>query len=98
MASLRVAPASSSAATATIQGKGTPTTPEGIEARKAMETRQEQALRTRDGLINDILNETAVYMAGGDPVAGPDAEASQSGGAAGGLLAELVPAELGERA
>lgn len=67
---LRQAVASYYAATATIQGKGTPTTPEGIEARKAMETRQEQALRTRDGLINDILNETAVYMAGGDPVAG----------------------------
>ncbi|MBA4188926.1 MAG: BREX system P-loop protein BrxC [Planctomycetaceae bacterium] len=67
---LKQAVASYYAATATIQGKGTPTTPEGMEARKAMETRQEQALRTRDGLINDILNETAVYMAGGDPVAG----------------------------
>lgn len=67
---LKQAVASYYAATATIQTKGTPTTPEGIEARKAMETRQEQALRTRDTLVNDILNETAVYMAGGDPVAG----------------------------
>ncbi len=50
--------------------KGNPDTDEGIEARKAMETRQEQARRTRDDLINDILNETTVYIAGGDAVQG----------------------------
>ncbi len=67
---LKHAIASYYAATTTLQAKGTPATPEGIEARKAMETRQEQALQTRDNIIGDILNETAVYLAGGDPVPG----------------------------
>ncbi|HMP71480.1 MAG TPA: BREX system P-loop protein BrxC [Pirellulaceae bacterium] len=63
---LKHAIASYYAATTTIQNKGTPTTPEGIEAKKAMETRQEQAARTRDNLINDILNDAQIYTAGGD--------------------------------
>ncbi len=67
---LKHAIASYYAATATLQAKGTPSAPEGIEARKAMDTRQEQAQRTRDGLINDILNDTAIYIAGGDLVNG----------------------------
>jgi hypothetical protein len=59
------------AATATLQARGTPSTPEGIDARKAMETRQEQARRTRDGIIEEILNETAIYKAGDcEPVPG----------------------------
>jgi hypothetical protein len=58
------------AATTTLQAKGTPTTPEGIEARKAMETRQEQAQRARDSLITDILNDAAIYVAGGDQMGG----------------------------
>ena len=58
------------AATTTLQAKGTPTTPEGIEARKAMETRQEQGQRVRDMLITDILNDVAVYVAGGDLMGG----------------------------
>lgn len=67
---LKRAVASYYAATATLQTKGNPSTNEGIEARKAMETRQEQAKRTRDDLINDILNDTAVYIAGGDTIQG----------------------------
>jgi len=67
---LKQAIASYYAATTTIQSKGMPASPEGIEARKAMETRQEQSQRTRDGIINDILNETLVYIAGGDLVGG----------------------------
>jgi hypothetical protein len=67
---LKHAIASYYAATTTLQAKGTPATPEGIEARKAMDTRQEQALQTRDNIIGDVLNETAVYLAGGDPVPG----------------------------
>lgn len=58
------------AATTTLQTKGTPSGDEGIHARKAMETRQEQSQRTRDGLITDILNETQVYLAGGDNIPG----------------------------
>jgi len=67
---LKRAIASYYAATTTLQLKGNPGTNEGIEARKAMETRQEQAKRTRDDLINDILNDTAIYIAGGDTVQG----------------------------
>ena len=67
---LRQAVASYYAATATVQAKGNPTTPEGIDARKAMETRQEQAQRTRDGIIREILNNATIHLAGGDPVGG----------------------------
>ena len=67
---LRQAIASYYAATTTLQAKGTPTTPEGSEARKAMDTRQEQAQRDRDRLVTDILNDTKVFTAGGDEIAG----------------------------
>ena len=63
---LKQAIAGYDAATTTLQTKGTPSGDEGIQARKAMETRQEQSQRTRDNLIDDILNETQVYLAGGD--------------------------------
>jgi hypothetical protein len=58
------------AATTTLQSKGTPSGDEGIHARKAMETRQEQSQRSRDNLITDILNEMQVYLAGGDSIGG----------------------------
>ena len=58
------------AATTTLQTKGTPSGAEGIHARKAMETRQEQSKKTRDALITDILNEVQVYLAGGDSIGG----------------------------
>jgi hypothetical protein len=58
------------AATTTLQTKGTPSGDEGIHARKAMETRQEQSQRSRDNLVTEILNETHVYLAGGDSVGG----------------------------
>lgn len=58
------------AATTTLQSKGTPSGDEGIHARKAMETRQEQSAKARDTLIADILNEIQVYLAGGDSIGG----------------------------
>ena len=58
------------AATTTLQAKGTPSGDEGIHARKAMETRQEQSEKSRDTLITDILNEMQVYIAGGDSIGG----------------------------
>jgi hypothetical protein len=71
---LKQAIATHSAATTTLQMKGTSSSssqePEIIEARKAMETRQEQARRTRDTITNETLNTTAVYIAGGDLVNG----------------------------
>jgi hypothetical protein len=78
------------AATTTLQSKGTPTTPEGIEARKAMETRQEQAQRARDMLITDILNDAAVYVAGGDQMGGTLLE-QKVGDAARACLDRLYP-------
>ena len=67
---LKQAIAGDHAATTTLQTKGTPSGDEGIHARKAMETRQEQSQRSRDLLITDILNEMQVYLAGGDSVGG----------------------------
>jgi hypothetical protein len=67
---LKQAIAGDHAATTTLQTKGTPSGDEGIHARKAMETRQEQSQRSRDTLITDILNEMQVYLAGGDGVGG----------------------------
>jgi hypothetical protein len=58
------------AATTTLQTKGTPSGDEGIHARKAMETRQEQSQRARDAIITDLLNEMQVYLAGGDGING----------------------------
>lgn len=58
------------AATTTLQAKGTPSGDEGIHARKAMETRQTQSQQSRDGLIADILNDTTIYLAGGDTIGG----------------------------
>lgn len=67
---LKHAVASFYAATATLQLKGTPSTDEGEDAKRAMETRRDQAQRTRDNIINDILNDTTIYIAGGDLVNG----------------------------
>ena len=67
---LKRAVSSHYAATTTLHGRGTPTTPEGIEARKAIETTLEHAQRSRDQLLDELLNDTAVYIAGGDPVPG----------------------------
>jgi hypothetical protein len=67
---LRQAIAGYYAASTTLDAKGTPSGDEGIHARKAMETRQEQAQKTRDSLINDILNEMQVYLGGGDSISG----------------------------
>ncbi len=58
------------AATTTIDAKGAQNTREGDEARKAMETRKSLAERTRNNLLTDILNETSIYLAGGDEVKG----------------------------
>lgn len=57
-------------ATTTLQAKGTPSGDEGIHARKAMETRQEQAEKSRDKLIIEILNDIQVYLAAGDSIPG----------------------------
>jgi hypothetical protein len=67
---LKQAIASFYAANTTLQVKGPPSIDEGEDAKRAMETRRDQAQRTRDGIINDILNDATIYVAGGDTVAG----------------------------
>ena len=67
---LRQVIASYYAATTTLQAKGTPSTDEGREAHKSMETRRDQAHRDRDRLVTEILNDTSVYVAGGDQMGG----------------------------
>lgn len=53
------------AAKATLDFKGTPTTPEGREARDAMATRMGTAETTRDAIIKDVINAAKVIQGGG---------------------------------
>jgi len=68
--------ASLKAAEETLNIKGMPTTPEGLEARAAIETRKtvaEAKLRGAkgfEGIIKEIVNGTRVFMAGGNEIAG----------------------------
>lgn len=56
------------AAGSTIDLKGLPSTPEGQQARKSMETRQAQAKLSMQEIIEKICNESVVYLAGGNVV------------------------------
>lgn len=56
------------AAELTINAMGLPSTPEGEQAKKSMETRQLQAKAAIQDLIEKICNETVVYLAGGTTV------------------------------
>lgn len=60
------------AAKATLDFKGTPTTPEGIEAREAMATRMKTAESARDRIIRDVINAAKVLKGGGNEVMGID--------------------------
>ncbi|MCL6447260.1 MAG: BREX system P-loop protein BrxC [Armatimonadetes bacterium] len=53
------------AAKATIEFKGTPTTPEGLEAREAMSTRMKLAETARDSIIQEVINGARVFQGGG---------------------------------
>lgn len=56
------------AAGTTIDLKGLPSTPEGQQARKSMETRQAQAKISIQEIIEKICDESVVYLAGGNVV------------------------------
>jgi hypothetical protein len=60
------------AATATLEEKGSPDTPEGREARAAMQTAQSLAESKVNDLLSDILNGVRVFQAGGNEVLGND--------------------------
>jgi len=53
------------AAKATIEFKGTPTTPEGCEARDAMATRMTMAETTRNQIVQDVIDRAKVFQGGG---------------------------------
>lgn len=53
------------AAKATIEFKGTPTTPEGQEARDSMATRMGSSEVTRNSIIKDVINAAKVIQGGG---------------------------------
>ena len=53
------------AAKTTIEFKGTPTTPEGQEARDSMATRMGSAEVTRNSIVQDVINAAKVIQGGG---------------------------------
>ena len=69
---LRDAIAGYEAATITIDLKGLPTTPEGIEARNAMQTRADHHKVEVETFVGEILREGRVYQGGGNQVIGDD--------------------------
>jgi hypothetical protein len=54
------------AAGSTLDFKGTPTTPEGREARDAMATRMATAEAARDQIVNDVIDCAKVFQGGGN--------------------------------
>lgn len=58
------------AAAGTIQSKGVPSTPEGEEAKKAMETRMSDAAGQRNELLTEIIDSAKVFKGGGAEVNG----------------------------
>jgi len=66
--------ASARAARETLNSKGTPSTAEGIEAHKAMETRLKEAELKRNALVNEILEHARVILAGGTEKTGKGLE------------------------
>jgi len=53
------------AAKSTLEFKGTPTTPEGREARDAMATRMATAEATRNQIVSDVIDHAKVFQGGG---------------------------------
>jgi hypothetical protein len=88
---LRQAIASQIAAEETPNALGTPTTPEGIEASKAVETRRDVARNRIDALLGQIVEAGArVFLGGGQEAGGSDlaSKVRDSGGSA---LERLYP-------
>lgn len=65
---LRQSLASWRAAAATLKIKGVPSTPEGIEAQRAMQSREGEDERRVKALLDEIFNGAIVYQAGGSEV------------------------------
>lgn len=56
------------AAEATLQAKGVPSTPEGEQAQKSMETRRGQALAAIQELVERVGAEAGIFLAGGSQI------------------------------
>jgi hypothetical protein len=82
--------ANAQAAEATLDVRGQTTTPEGIEARRAMQTRLEQARQRREDALDDVMDDARVYLAGGQQYEGktPGTAIRQAAGSA---LERLFP-------
>ncbi len=78
------------AAKSTLDFKGTPTSPEGREARDAMATRMGIAEATRNQIIQDVINQAKVFQGGGQERMGLILSAKVED-AAGASLARLFP-------
>lgn len=63
---LKSALTESLAAESTLTAKGIPSTPEGLEAREAMESRSRSAKTKVESLLNKITKNTELYLAGGE--------------------------------
>lgn len=68
------------AAQRTLDALGTPTQPEGIDARQGMETRLRNAIEARDRLMKDIFRATKVFKGGGSEIQGEDLAAKLTTG------------------
>lgn len=67
---LKKALAAAKAAEDTLHTKGMPTEPEGRDARKAMETRGEEAEREVRRALDDVFRSAQVFLAGGSEISG----------------------------
>jgi hypothetical protein len=56
------------AAQQTLDARGNPTTPEGLEARQSMESRRNKAVASRDRLVKEIVLGGKVFQGGGTEV------------------------------
>ncbi len=73
---LKDALASYTAANETLTSRPTPTAPEGLEAKRAMESKRQVEQGKRDVLIANIVNNARVYQGGGNEIAQGSLQAS----------------------
>ncbi|HCF96076.1 MAG TPA: BREX system P-loop protein BrxC, partial [Verrucomicrobia bacterium] len=63
------------AAGATLERRGTPNTPEGTEARSAMETTRQRAADKIHELLDEAFSGARVFQGGGNEILGTDLQA-----------------------
>jgi hypothetical protein len=83
--------ASLRAATATLQVRGVPTTTEGEEARVAMQTREADATRRMQALLDEVFGAVRVFQGGGQEVTATTSITDAVKAAAENALVRLYP-------